>query len=255
MSWHYAIGGQQTGPVSDEVFSQLVKAGTIGAETLVWREGWSDWRAYGTVNADTSGAPTTDPDTAVCAVSGLRLPKSEMFEYEGRWVGVEHKEEFFQRLREGVNLPQDVVYGGFWRRFLAKVLDTIILLVVNMIVGAVIGGVIGGITAASGRPVTAVALLIQISAQLAGIAMTLAYAIYFTRKFDATPGKKALGLRLLRADGSKLSKRRIVGRYFAEWISSAIMCVGYLMVAFDKEQHRALHDRICDTRVIDVRGR
>ena len=26
--------------------------------------------------------------------------------------------------------------------------------------------------------------------------------------------------------------------------------IGYLMAAFDREQHRALHDRICDTRVI-----
>jgi uncharacterized RDD family membrane protein YckC len=99
------------------------------------------------------------------------------------------------------------------------------------------------------------ALLIQVLVQCSGIALTLTYVIYFTRKYDATPGKKALGLRLLRADGSKLGKGRIVGRYFAEWISSLVMGIGYLMVAFDKEQRRALHDRICDTRVIDVRAR
>jgi hypothetical protein len=29
-----------------------------------------------------------------------------------------------------------------------------------------------------------------------------------------------------------------------------LLCIGYLMVAFDKEQRRGLHDRMCDTRVV-----
>jgi uncharacterized RDD family membrane protein YckC len=255
MSWHYAVGGQQKGPVSDDEFNQLVNAGTVKAETLVWKEGWPEWRAYGSgVTADGSAAP--DGDTAVCALSGRRRPKSEMLEFEGRWVSIEHKEEFFQRLREGVALPSDVVYAGFWRRFCAKFIDSIIVGAVNFVVGMVLGAVLAGaITGSDSGAAVAVGVLIQVFIQVLGIALGLAYCIYFTRKNDATPGKKAMGLRLLRADGSKLSKGRITGRYFSEWISSLTLLIGYLMVAFDKEQRRALHDRICDTRVIDVRGR
>jgi uncharacterized RDD family membrane protein YckC len=254
MSWHYAVGGQQKGPVSDEVFNQLVKAGTIAAETLVWREGWPDWRAYGTVNAAAADAGAGDPDTAVCAVSGRRLPKSEMFEYEGRWVGVEHKEEFFQRLREGVNLPTEMVYASFGRRVLAKIIDGVIVGVVNAIIGALVGAAVGAaIAAGQSGSAGAKLVLMQVVLQAVGIGLALAYSLFFVRKYDATPGKLAMKMKLVRADGSKLSKGRITGRHFAEWLSSLTLLIGYLMAAFDKEQRRALHDRICDTRVIDVR--
>jgi uncharacterized RDD family membrane protein YckC len=254
MPWHYAVGGQQKGPVTDDEFNQLVSSGTVRADTLVWKDGWPEWRAYGTVSV--GGDSAADADTAVCAVSRRRLPKSEMLEFEGRWVSAEHKDEFFQRLREGVSLSNDVVYATFGRRFLAKLIDGVILFAINMMIGGVLGAVlIGSVSRSNPGAAAPVILLVQVLIQLVGITFSLGYAIFFIRKYDATPGKKALGLRLVRADGSKLSKGRIVGRYFAEWISSMILMIGYLMASFDKEQHRALHDRIVDTRVIDVRGR
>lgn len=253
MSWHYALGGQQKGPVSEDEFNSLVSTGTVRADTLVWKEGWAEWRAYGTTQSSAGGtavAVAPEADTAVCAVSGRRRPKSEMLEFEGRWVSAEHKNEFFQRLREGVTQPQDFEYGGFWRRVAAKIIDSIIVGVVN----AVIGGVLGGIAGATGNADNASVMLgVNAIAQITGIVLTLLYAIFFIRKYDATPGKMALGLKVFRPDGAKLSKGRITGRYFAEWLSSITLLIGYLMVAFDKEERRALHDRIADTRVIRVR--
>lgn len=251
MTWHYAVGGQQKGPVSEDELKKLAASGVIKPDTLVWKDGWPEWRSY----ASASGADASDPDTAVCSVSGRCLPKSEMLEFEGRWVGIEHKDEFFQRLREGVSLPHNVVYATFGRRFLAKLVDGIIMFVMNMIIGGVLGAVLFAAVANLGPGAAGLMILVQVLIQAVGIGASLAYVIYFTRKYDATPGKKALGLRLLRADGSKLSKARITGRYFAEWISSMILMIGYFMAAFDKEQRRSLHDRIVDTRVIDVRAR
>jgi uncharacterized RDD family membrane protein YckC len=40
-----------------------------------------------------------------------------------------------------------------------------------------------------------------------------------------------------------------VGRYFSEMLSGMIMMIGYIMAGFDDEK-RALHDRICNTRVV-----
>jgi uncharacterized RDD family membrane protein YckC len=242
MPWYYEVDRQQRGPVSDQEFSGLVQAGVVRAETLVWQEGWANWRTYGSVAGGVS-----DDDTAVCAVSGRRLPKRDMLEFEGRWVSAEHKEEFFQRLREGVSQPTEMVYASFGRRFGAKVIDGVILAVI----GGMLGGVMGMLVVAAGPEV---ALALGVLEQVISIGVGLAYAVYFIRKNDATPGKKWLGLKLVRADGSSLSTGRIVGRYFSEWVSSFILCIGYLMAAFDKEQRRALHDRMCDTRVIDVRG-
>jgi uncharacterized RDD family membrane protein YckC len=85
----------------------------------------------------------------------------------------------------------------------------------------------------------------------AGVSMVVAavYQIFFLGKFGATPGKMALRLRVVTPTGGKISYARACGRYFAEILSSIILCIGYIMAAFD-DQKRALHDYICNTRVI-----
>jgi uncharacterized RDD family membrane protein YckC len=59
----------------------------------------------------------------------------------------------------------------------------------------------------------------------------------------------AMGLKVVRADGSPVSIGLAFGRYFAKMLSGFILLIGYIMAAFDA-QKRALHDMICDTRVI-----
>src|SRR5438093_10881039 len=46
MNWFYANAGQQVGPVTETEFDNLVRTGTIQADTLVWREGMPEWRPY-----------------------------------------------------------------------------------------------------------------------------------------------------------------------------------------------------------------
>jgi uncharacterized RDD family membrane protein YckC len=277
MPWYYEVNREQRGPVSDEELAKLVQSGVVRAETLVWREGWPDWRPYGqaglavpppapshaaTPMVGAAGFDAETADTAVCAVSGQRWPKRDMLEFEGRWVSAEHKEEFFQRLREGVAQPRDMVYATFWRRFGAKLIDGILLWVIGIIPQGVVSMLLLGSFSFFTPDTSGVdpeqlgtrLILLQVIAQLLGMAIGLAYGLYFIRKQDATPGKRILGLKLLRADGSRLSKGRIVGRYFSEIVSAMIFAIGYLMAAFDKEERRALHDRMCDTRVIDVRN-
>jgi uncharacterized RDD family membrane protein YckC len=57
------------------------------------------------------------------------------------------------------------------------------------------------------------------------------------------------GLKVVRSGGEKVSYGRAFGRYWATFVSGMILAIGYIMAAFDS-QKRALHDRICDTRVI-----
>ena len=52
-----------------------------------------------------------------------------------------------------------------------------------------------------------------------------------------------------KAENGDLYYARALGRYFAKILSAAICGIGYIMAAFDEEK-RALHDRICNTRVI-----
>jgi uncharacterized RDD family membrane protein YckC len=59
----------------------------------------------------------------------------------------------------------------------------------------------------------------------------------------------ACNIKVVMADGGKVSFARAIGRHFAKFISGMILGIGYIMAGFD-DQKRALHDRICDTRVI-----
>lgn len=269
MQWYYAINGQRQGPVSQAEFDQLVSTGQIKADTLVWRQGMANWVAYATLmsgpaaSASAAGAAAGGEDTEVCVVSGKRYPKREMIQYEGKWISAEHRDEFFQRVREGVAIPgaNTLVpgpfgYGGFWLRFCAKFLDGIITGVVGMLINVLVALVLFGESNYFGLARTqagnATYLLFQAITTLSGIVVGVSYVWFFLSRYQATPGKMALGLKVVRADGVRLTTGRIIGRYFAEMLSGLMIGIGYLMVAFD-DQKRGLHDRICDTRVIKVR--
>ena len=59
----------------------------------------------------------------------------------------------------------------------------------------------------------------------------------------------AVKIKVVRPDGSPIGYGRAFGRYFGFLLSYVICLIGLIMAAFDSEK-RALHDRICDTRVI-----
>ena len=68
-------------------------------------------------------------------------------------------------------------------------------------------------------------------------------------KYGATPGKMALKLKIIRAEGDPVGYALAAGRYLAFLLSSFTVGIGFLMAAFDEEK-RTLHDRVCDTRVV-----
>lgn len=260
MQWYYVVSGQRLGPITQPEFDKLVNDGVIKMDTLVWSQGMAAWQPYAAiaptapalVGAAENGALE---ETEVCAESGKRYPKREMIQYQGKWVSGEHRDTFFQRMREGVTTPGNFKYGNFGRRLVAKIIDGLILGVASTAVNVLLGLALYG-TANYFRPdVSRLTLptifLFQGLSFLAGLMIGLSYAVFFIRRYNATPGKMALGLKLIRPDGSPLSVGRIVGRHFAEWISGMILLIGYIMAGFDDER-RALHDRICDTRVIKV---
>ena len=258
MQWYYAAGDQRQGPIEQAEFDRLVSTGTIKSDTLVWRQGMPNWQPYSTVAGATGGVATAvDDGTEVCVVSGKRYPRREMVQYEGKWISAEHRDEYFQRMREGVatpgssTVPGPFGYGGFWRRFVGRFVDGLIQWVIVMVFGLIVGVIFGATGALrSGEP--GMIILMQAIIQILALGAGICYDVYFVRKFDATPGKMAMGMKVLRADGSKLTTGRIIGRYFAHIISGLPLAIGYIVAAFDDEK-RTFHDRICDTRVIKTR--
>jgi uncharacterized RDD family membrane protein YckC len=76
--------------------------------------------------------------------------------------------------------------------------------------------------------------------------------MYFVSTRGATPGKLVLGLKIIRSDGGPISAGLALGRYLCYFLDEIILFIGFIMAGFDPEK-RALHDRICDTRVIHTR--
>ena len=80
-------------------------------------------------------------------------------------------------------------------------------------------------------------------------ALAAAYFVALTALCGATPGKKAMGLTVVTKEGEKPSFLTVLHREtWARYLSS-ILCIGYFLCLADPE-NGALHDRICDTRVV-----
>jgi uncharacterized RDD family membrane protein YckC len=249
MQWYYASNNASNntrhGPVSQEEFDQLAASGAIAPDTLVWRAGMDAWLPWEQARA---ALPAPDADSAICALSGKIFPKSDMLHYNGQWISAARKDEFFQRLREGVPSGDEMRYAGFWIRFVAAFIDAVILGIVGIPFQLLLGfGLVGVAAHHQQQPeiIASARLLLMLISTIIG----LGYEIFFIRRYNATPGKLALGLKLVRADGTKLSIGRIIGRHFAKLVSALLFCIGYLIAAWDSEK-RALHDHLCDTRVI-----
>ena len=188
--------------------------------------------------------PTVEPPvTNLCSVCNKAFPREDMVRFGPSLVCAACKPMYVQMLEQGSSQPGSFRYGGFWIRFVAKFIDGLIIGVVNLLISFLIS-----------LPITSPndpssALIAGGVSTLANFAFAIAMTTWFLGKFGATPGKMAFGLVVVHPDGRSISYGRAFGRYFAELLSSLILGIGYIMAAFDDEK-RALHDRICDTRVV-----
>lgn len=80
----------------------------------------------------------------------------------------------------------------------------------------------------------------------------VAYFVYFWGSSGATPGKMALGLKIIGTDGSMpIGYPKAFVRYIGYIISSMICLLGHLLIIVD-EDNQALHDKIASTYVVKV---
>lgn len=260
MEWYYVENSQQKGPVEESVLLGMKATGACKPDTLVWSAGMSEWQSFATafpsapepIAESFTGAPSIGlaPEPAIlatCSQCGMTFPQDQMVPYAGKWICAECKPLFFQRIQQGSLAKGAFEYGGFWIRFGGKFLDGIIQQGVAYGFTFLLGlGLFGGMLNSEGSGF-AVGMF-SISA-IFGYLFPLAYTTFFLGRFGATPGKMACGLRVIRPNGDRITYMRAAGRHLAEYVSGAILMFGYIMAASDEEK-RALHDRMCDTRVV-----
>jgi uncharacterized RDD family membrane protein YckC len=190
-----------------------------------------------------------------CSECGRPTLADDLARFGDRLVCIQCKAGYAQKLREGVSVAGTVKFAGFWIRFVAAMIDGIILFVVSSILQfAVLGRRAGSPFPDPLHPEAHIAdtLAILGIAWLLGTVTSAAYEGLFVAKMGATPGKMALSLKVVRPGGGPVSLGRAFGRYFAKMLSTFTLMIGYIIAGFDSEK-RAMHDMICDTRVIQIR--
>ncbi|MFC1735756.1 RDD family protein [Candidatus Hydrogenedentota bacterium] len=128
-------------------------------------------------------------------------------------------------------------YGGFWRRLVAMWID-----------GLIVGAAIYVLSLIGVPTVTFIAT---------AIVWWLYYALFEKSAWQATPGKRALGLTVTNMEGEKISFGRASGRFWGKFLSLMIFFIGFigfLMAAFTKRK-QALHDMLAKTQITVHRPR
>jgi uncharacterized RDD family membrane protein YckC len=252
------------GPLTEADFNALVASGKITATTLVWHEGMAQWQPYSVVQASLApvreaeaaapNGPTATSSTApgadvVCTECRQTFPPELVVRYGDRWVCTTCKRGFLDRTQAVGAAAAARGYGGFWIRALAKILDGLIVGAPVLILFLIFVLPVLGARGAGMSPFDSIGL--QLGFQGLYYALAAGYNIFFIGKFGATPGKMVCKLRVVKADGSRVSFSLAAGRFFAEILSGLICNIGYIIAAFDGEK-RALHDHICTTRVVKI---
>lgn len=151
---------------------------------------------------------------------------------------------------QGYGYPQAVPtvrYAGFWIRFLAYIIDYIVLGIIWIPIFIIYGthdiwttehGVVRFHFGASWP-------LIFLIWAIYGL-----YGTLMIGSFGQTLGKMAVGVKVVRTDLTRVgygtaALREIVGK----WISGLICNIGYIWAGFDPHK-QAWHDHICNTLVI-----
>ena len=136
-----------------------------------------------------------------------------------------------------------VKYAGFWLRFVAYLIDYILLSIVSWIF------IIPTLITIENPSSIGFLFWFIFYFALSFILPWLYFALMEASTKQATLGKMALGIIVTGEAGNRISFARATGRYFAKIISVWILYIGFIMIAFTKKK-QGLHDLIATTLVI-----
>ncbi len=250
--WYYADGQDRQGPLLVEDLRQRFQRGEISLTTLVWREGYPQWKPV------SEAVEELQLQNLTSAASNL----GSGIDLRGDYTAIDNGTAPLPGTGGGTYSPYtapaatggygaavvgggEVVYAGFWKRYAAYFLDSFVVGIINLPV-SVVFNLIG---ASSGNE--SLALAMSMVAMLGGFVIGIGYyAGFHASRGGATLGKMAVGIKVVRSDGERITFMRGVGRYFGFILSSLTLMIGFIMAAFTQRK-QALHDMLCDTLVVD----
>jgi uncharacterized RDD family membrane protein YckC len=142
---------------------------------------------------------------------------------------------------------RDAIHAGFWRRFAAFILDFLIIDIAGSILCTIIisMGTLLFLHIHNGSKVVIIVFGI--------IGWFIGWCLYFilmeSSKWQATLGKRAMGIKVIDGRGGRIRSGRATGRFFGKIISRAIFYIGFMMTGWT-ERKQALHDKMAGTYVV-----
>ena len=135
-------------------------------------------------------------------------------------------------------------YVGFWARFGASIIDSILMAIILVPIARIFG--IGMNLESAYRLDSPANIFVN------GILPAIAVIIFWIYR-QATPGKMAIGAKIVDAKTlGKPSTGQMIGRYFAYYLSTIVLLLGFIWVAFD-DRKQGWHDKLAGTVVIRSR--
>ena len=253
--WYYADAQRERhGPVEADILRDKFRRNELDLATLVWREGMSQWQPLSAMAGELQLLVQADAGTGIdlradyqAIEDGSAVAKAAASPHSP------YAAPASTGMGEAVVSGGEIVYAGFWKRVAAYFIDSLVVGMVGGVIAMVIGMVLGiGMAGlGSGDTMGAGFIAIQLLTNLISIGLSAAYyAGFHASAGKATLGKMAVGIKVVRSNGERITIARGIGRYFAAMLSGLILCIGYLMAAFT-ERKQSLHDMICDTLVVD----
>jgi uncharacterized RDD family membrane protein YckC len=136
---------------------------------------------------------------------------------------------------ESIFPERHVRYASFFDRFVAALIDGVLLWLIDLPLAWIIDDNIWG----DSWYVNAISLTINL----------LYFALQESGPKQATLGKQAMRIHVTNLEGGRISLAQGVGRYFARWVSALILFIGYFMMLWDNRK-QTLHDKLANTLVV-----
>jgi len=156
-----------------------------------------------------------------------------------------------------------VEYAGFRLRFLALLIDNVVmgigfvLILIPLIFLTGLGGLLGQIhpdEELNDAGIFVLIGLIFLAATVSLVFTWLYHALMESSEWQATVGKKALGLVVTDMAGQRVSFARSTGRHFGKIITNMVpLFIGYIMAGFTAKR-QALHDMLAGCLVLRRNG-
>lgn len=160
----------------------------------------------------------------------------------------------FKKINLGV---VTILYAGFWKRFAAILIDVVILsisyLIISFILSIVIVGIVHVTDNSLGSEVSIGSLLPVIFQLLSGLTTWLYFGCFEKSKYQATPGKMLLGIKVVNRSMQRIGFGRAVARYWLRLLCNLTLGIGYIIIGFTKYK-QGIHDMIADTYIVNNRA-